>query len=220
MPLKENNTLNLIEVFASVQGETTFSGLPTTFVRLAACNLRCSWCDTTYSFGKGHPWSFDKIHSVIADKGCPYVCITGGEPLLQSNVYPFMQQLCDKGYTLSLETSGSLPIEKVDSRVHTILDIKCPGSGMESKNFWENMQFLRPQDEVKFVIKDRNDYIYAKNVCAKYELEKRHLHPLFSPVHGALPPEQLVKWIIEDRLAVRLNLQIHKFIWTPETRGV
>jgi 7-carboxy-7-deazaguanine synthase len=212
--------LNIIEIFASVQGETSFTGLPTSFVRLAACNLRCSWCDTTYSFGRGTPYSIETILNQVQTFGCPYVCITGGEPLLQENVYPLMEQLLDLNYTLSLETGGSLSGEKVDPRVHIIYDIKCPGSQMQHKNDWTNLTRLRNHDEIKFVLLDKIDYNYALEVCRRYRLFERSTPVLFSPVFGKLDPKELVSWILADKLPVRLNLQIHKFIWDPETRSV
>src|SRR5262249_1139361 len=160
----------------------SLAGLPTTFVRLAACNLRCSWCDTTYSFGKGESTSLEKIYAQVDGRGLKYVCITGGEPLLQQNVYELMTTLCDKGYTLSLETSGSLSTAKVDFRVRTILDIKCPDSGMSDKNYWQNLPNLRPHDEVKFVVAGKDDYNYAKEICKRYKLFDRKNPVLFSPV--------------------------------------
>ena len=213
-------TLNITEIFESVQGETSFTGLPTTFIRLAACNLRCTWCDTPYSFTNGEKMEMDAVLQVVESKGSKHICVTGGEPLLQKNAIPLMQALCDRGYTVSLETGGSLSTENVPDSVHVILDIKCPGSGMESKNFWTNIGFLKPQDEVKFVVQDRADYDYCKDVIANYRLMSKVDSILLSPVHGVLCPQQLVHWILEDRLPVRLNLQIHKFIWTPQTRGV
>ena len=213
-------SLYLIELFRSVQGETSFTGKPTTFIRLAACNLRCSWCDTPYSFKRGTPHLLSDIVQKVVEFGCSYVCVTGGEPLLQPNVHALMRQLCDLGYVLSLETSGSLPIKEVDPRVKTILDIKCPGSKMESKNLWENLSDLKEQDEVKFVIADAADYLYAKQVVEKHTLKKRVQDILFSPVFGQLDPKALIEWILRDQLPVRLNLQIHKFIWSPETVGV
>ena len=212
--------LHLIEIFASVQGESSRAGLPTSFVRLAACNLRCSWCDTSYSFSKGHPHSIADIKQVIAEKGCPYVCITGGEPLLQKNVLLLMSDLADQGYALSLETGGSLCISQVDPRVRIILDIKCPGSGMAQKNKWSNLELLRACDEVKFVIANREDYDFAKSMIAHYTLTDKVDELLFSPVFGILDPKHLVEWILKDKLKVRLNLQIHKWIWPPETQGV
>lgn len=212
--------LNIIEIFSSVQGETSFTGLPTTFIRLAACNLRCSWCDTSYSFGRGNPLSLDDILAKVKEYGCHHVCVTGGEPLLQSGVHLLMKELCDRNHTVSLETGGSLSTEQVDSRVHIIWDIKCPGSKMEQKNLWSNLQLLSKKDEIKFVLLDRTDYEYAKETCLKYDLYNSVHQVLLSPVFGQLDPKELVNWILEDRLNVRLNLQIHKFIWTPTTRGV
>lgn len=212
--------LNIIEIFSSIQGETSFAGLPTTFVRLAACNLRCSWCDTTYSFGRGTPYEMETVVQTIENFGNPYVCITGGEPLLQKEVLPLMTLLCNKGLILTLETSGSLCTKHVDPRVHVILDVKCPGSAMSHKNLWSNLEHLRQQDEVKFVIADRIDYEYAKEVCAKHNLFAKVNEVLFSPVFGRQNSAELVTWILADRLPVRLNLQLHKFIWDPSTRGV
>lgn len=217
---QKDKSLNLIEIFASVQGETSFSGRPTTFVRLAACNLRCSWCDTTYSFGRGEGWSLEAIVEKIHENGCRYICITGGEPLLQANVYPLMQTLCDKGFIVTVETGGSLSTEHIDPRVSIILDIKCPKSSMSHKNYWANLPHLRKQDEVKFVLCDEEDYLYAKDVCNQYDLYQKVDNVLFSPVHNILDPKQLVEWILKDRLPVRLNLQIHKYIWDPATKGV
>lgn len=215
-----SDKLNLIELFASVQGETSFAGLPTFFIRLAACNLRCRWCDTPYSFGKGSPTSFDTIFEQLQASGLLYVCITGGEPLLQAPVYSLMKRLCDEGYLLSLETGGSLSTERVDHRVKVILDIKCPASGMSHRNQLENIDRLRSTDEVKFVLANRSDYEWARNFIQSHDLlEKAPV--LFSPVFEELEPKKLVEWMLADRLAkVRLNLQIHKFIWPPQTKGV
>ncbi|NGX58430.1 MAG: 7-carboxy-7-deazaguanine synthase [Chlamydiae bacterium] len=207
------NSLNIIEVFHSVQGESSFTGLPTTFIRLAACNLRCVWCDTSYSFGRGEPQT---IEALINQVQCPYVCVTGGEPLLQKNVHLLMSALIEKGVTVSLETGGSLPIQNVHPKVHVILDIKCPGSGMSEKNLWSNLELLKPIDEVKFVIKDAEDYEYAKDILQKYALT----NVLFSPVFDEMDSQTLVEWILRDHLPVRLNLQTHKFIWDPATKGV
>lgn len=215
-----SNSLNLIEIFGSVQGETSYTGLPTVFIRLAACNLRCSWCDTTYSFGRGEKWEMEQILDKTRSFGLPFVCVTGGEPLLQNNVHSLMTKLCNENFKVSLETGGSLSIIEVDPRVKVILDIKCPGSAMESKNDWSNLPLLKASDEVKFVIKDRKDYDYAKNVCFEHALFKKEGEVLFSPVHGELDPKELVSWILADQLPVRLNLQIHKFIWDPLTKGV
>lgn len=218
--LEDQPQLNLIELFASVQGESSLTGLPTTFVRLAACNLRCSWCDTSYSFGRGTPYSFKTMIDQIDRFSCRHVCMTGGEPLLQQPIYQFMRILCDKGYVVSLETGGSLCTAQVDPRVCTILDIKCPGSEMSGKNYWKNLQQLRSHDEVKFVLLNRKDYDYAKDICLQYHLFERPLPVLLSPVHGVLDPKELISWVLIDKLPIRLNLQLHKFIWPPETKGV
>lgn len=214
------NTLNLIEIFSSIQGESSFSGLPTTFIRLAACNLRCRWCDTPYSFGRGNSVEFEAILDEVSERKNQNVCVTGGEPLLQKNVYPLMTQLVDLGYTLSLETSGSVSTEQVDKRVHTILDIKCPASGMSHKNEWSNLSRLQKHDEIKFVLVNREDYEFAKQVLQEHRLDEQVKEVLFSPAYNLLEPQQLVQWILEDKLKVRLNLQIHKFIWAPHARGV
>jgi 7-carboxy-7-deazaguanine synthase len=218
--MSADDTLDLIELFASVQGETSFTGLPTTFIRLAKCNLRCSWCDTTYSFKRGTPNSLPSIIEKVKRYGYRHVCVTGGEPLLQPNVHKLMKELCDYKYIVSLETGGSLSTEAVDPRVHVILDIKCPGSGMSEKNYWENLSKLKPHDQVKFVLANESDYNYARAVCEKYNLYNQVSEVLFSPVHDVLNSQQLVSWILRDKLQARLNLQIHKFIWSPKTMGV
>lgn len=208
----------LTECFKSVQGESSLAGLPTTFIRLSGCNLRCSWCDTSYSFKRGERWSLEQIKSQVESFGAPYVCITGGEPLLQAPVHLLMSELCDLGYLVSIETGGSLPIDPIDPRVHIILDVKCPQSGMHEKNHLENLSKLKSSDEIKFVIADRNDYDFAKSICDQYQLYRFPL--LFSPVFGKMDPQCLVSWILEDNLKVRLNLQQHKYIWHPEQKGV
>lgn len=219
MELSEHH-LFITEIFKSIQGESSYVGLPTTFVRLSGCNLRCGWCDATYSFKRGEKLSLSSIYDKIFTHRTPYVCITGGEPLLQSSIFPFMTFLADQGHHLSLETSGSLSIRKVDSRVKVILDVKCPGSRMEEKNHWENLDLLKEFDEVKFVILDRQDYEYAKSICQKFKLFEKVDNVLFSCVHHTMDSQTLVEWILEDNLPVRLNLQIHKFIWSPNTIGV
>jgi 7-carboxy-7-deazaguanine synthase len=211
-------TLNITELFRSVQGETSYTGIPTFFVRLAACNLRCRWCDTPYSFPRGEPTSIDDIIEQIENSGCRYVCITGGEPLLQKEVHTLMKQLADRGFILSLETGGSLTIKDVDPRVKVILDIKCPGSLMDAKNDWTNIPLLKSTDEIKFVIADRKDYDWTKSICARYRLWSHTV--LFSPVHGELDPRELVSWILEDKLPARLNMQLHKYIWGATVKGV
>ncbi len=220
METTKNQLLYLTEIFCSIQGETSLSGIPTTFIRLSGCNLRCSWCDTPYSFSRGNQLTLTEILDKVCTYGVSHVCITGGEPLLQKNIYHLMRLLCDEGYVVNLETSGSLSISQVDFRVITILDIKCPGSGMSQKNAWGNLAALRPHDEVKFVIKNRLDYDWALGVCEKYQLFSRSKLVLFSPEHNNMNPQELVKWILKDRLPVRINLQIHKWIWDSQTQGV
>lgn len=212
--------LDVTEIFHSVQGETSLAGLPTLFIRLARCNLRCSWCDTPYSFNRGEKKSLEEIFAIVQAIACPYICITGGEPLLQADVHRLMRRLCDESYRLSLETGGSLPIDLVDPRVRIILDIKCPASSMSEKNCWNNLSLLREGDEVKFVLADENDYLYAKKICQQYSLFDKPIEVLFSPAHDLLSPQQLIDWILKDKLPIRLNLQIHKYIWSPLTRGV
>lgn len=212
--------LYLIELYPSIQGETSLAGHLTTFIRLAGCNLRCSWCDTPHSFGRGQAIPVATILEEVEKHHHRHVCITGGEPLLQENVYPLMTQLCDRGYIVSLETGGGLCTRKVDPRVHVILDIKCPGSGMHQKNVWGNIARLRPHDEVKYVLLDRHDYDYAKQTCTEHSLYAKVNAVLFSPVFGKLDPKELVGWMLADKLPVRLNVQIHKYVWSPHTLGV
>jgi 7-carboxy-7-deazaguanine synthase len=212
--------LNLIELFRSVQGETSFAGLPTTFIRLARCNLRCTWCDTSYSFRRGTPHAIGDILQTVEAFGCRHVCVTGGEPLLQPQIHALLTALCDRNYVVSLETSGSLSTKAVDPRVRTILDVKCPGSGMHAHNHWPNIVALRPHDEVKFVLADRADYDYAKEIVVRHGLDKCVREVLFSPAFGLLNAQDLVSWILEDRLSVRLNMQVHKWIWSPDKQGV
>ena len=212
--------LTINEIFHSIQGESTHAGRPCVFVRLTACDLRCSWCDTPYAFTEGHKMSLDDIVARVKTYGCPVVEITGGEPLLQKNVYPLMQRLLDDGLMVMLETGGHISIEQVPTGVVRIMDVKCPGSGESHRNDWTNMERLVETDEVKFVIKDRNDYDFAKEVVAKYGLTGRVRAVHFSPVHGVLASKQLAEWILQDRLEVRLQLQVHKYVWDPHTRGV
>jgi 7-carboxy-7-deazaguanine synthase len=215
----QNDKLNLVEIYSSLQGETSRTGLPTTFIRLSACNLRCVWCDTAYSFGKGTPTLLTDIFAEVDRFGCKDICVTGGEPLLQENVYPLMQELCNRGHVINLETSGSLATSRVDPRVHIILDIKCPGSQMSHKNHWPNLDSIAHKDEVKFVLLNREDYNYSKDICLKFDLWQK-TNVLFSPVHSELDPKELMTWILADKLPARLNLQIHKYIWPVSTRGV
>jgi 7-carboxy-7-deazaguanine synthase len=215
-------TLTINEIYQSVQGESTYVGLPCVFVRLTACDLRCSWCDTTYAFTEGRKRPLDEIVEEVLRLECPLVEITGGEPLLQKNVIPLMERLLAAGKTVMLETGGHISIEPVPAAVVKIVDVKCPGSGESQKMHWRNLELLAPHDEVKFVIKDRADYDYARDVIARYGLDRRGNALLFSPVHGVLDPKLLTEWMLADRLhgPVRLQLQLHKYIWEPTTRGV
>ena len=212
--------LTVNEIFYSVQGESTFAGRPCVFVRLTACDLRCSWCDTPYAFHEGRKRSLDEVLDEVDGFGCPLVEVTGGEPLLQEEVYPLMQGLLERGRTVLLETGGHRSTERVPAAVVTVLDVKCPGSGESHRNDWANLDRLRHHDEVKFVIADRSDYEYAREVIARHALAGRTTAIHFSPVHGGLSPKTLSEWVLVDHLPVRVQLQLHKFIWDPGTRGV
>ncbi len=211
--------LKLNEIFYSVQGESSSAGLPTVFVRLTGCNLRCTYCDTEYAFYEGKEFSVEEAVAKIKEYGCNLVEITGGEPLLQQEVFPLMKNLCDNGFDVMLETSGSLSIENVDKRVKIVMDLKCPSSGMEKKNLYQNIDFLKSIDEVKFVIGTKEDYIWAKEQIDKFSLLNK-AEVLFSPVFNSIEPREIVEWILSDRLNVRFQLQMHKYIWEPERRGV
>jgi 7-carboxy-7-deazaguanine synthase len=212
--------LTVNEIFHSIQGESTHSGRPCVFVRLAACDLRCSWCDTPYAFFEGTKRTVDEVAAQVTSFGCGLVEITGGEPLLQRDVYPLMDRLLASGLTVLVETGGHLSIQQVPLQVIRIVDVKCPGSGESDRNHWDNLGLLTPHDEVKFVILDRADYEFARDVVARYGLAGRCAAVLFSPVHGVLAPKELAAWILEDRLPVRLQLQAHKYIWGADVRGV
>ena len=208
------------EIFYSVQGESTYAGRPCVFVRLTACDLRCSWCDTPYAFHEGSKRPIADVLDEVERFDCPLVEVTGGEPLLQEYVYPLMQQLIDRGKTVLLETGGHRSTARVPEPVVTILDVKCPGSGEAARTDWGNLGRLRPHDEVKFVIKDRADYEYARENISRHDLAARVAAIHMSPVHGVLDPKTLSEWVLSDRLPVRVQLQLHKYIWSPETRGV
>jgi 7-carboxy-7-deazaguanine synthase len=212
--------LTINEIFYSIQGESTYSGRPCVFVRLTACDLRCSWCDTPYAFTEGRKWTLDEVLAEVERHACDLVQVTGGEPLLQPDVYPLMQALIDRGKTVLLETGGHLPIDRVPAGVVRIVDVKCPGSGEAARNHWPNLELAGAADEVKFVIADRADYEFARGVVRERRLAERVRAVLFSPVHGALPLLPLAQWILEDALPVRLQVQLHKYIWGPEVRGV
>ena len=212
--------LTVNEIFHSIQGESTHAGRPCVFVRLTACDLRCSWCDTPYAFTEGRRMSVDEVVDRVREYGCDVVEITGGEPLLQKEVYPLMERLLDDGRTVMIETGGHLSADAIPAGVVRVIDVKCPGSGESAKVHWPNLEKLRSTDELKFVLKDRADYEFARDVVARHELLTRCAAVLFSPVHGVLEAQQLAEWILADRLPVRLQLQAHKYIWSPETRGV
>jgi 7-carboxy-7-deazaguanine synthase len=212
--------LTINEIFHSIQGESTYAGRPCVFVRLTACDLRCRWCDTPYAFHEGRKMSVDDVMADVEARGCQTVEVTGGEPLLQPDVYPLMQRLVDSGKTVLIETGGHRSIADVPAGVIRIMDVKCPGSGESEKNDWSNIAHLTEQDEVKFVIADRRDYEFAKEIVARENLPAKVNAVLFSPVHGELDPKQLSEWVIADRLDVRVQLQVHKYIWSAETRGV
>ncbi len=211
--------MRITEIFHSVQGESTFAGLPCVFVRLTGCPLRCTWCDTEYAFFGGTDRSIDDVLNTVRSYDCQLVEVTGGEPLAQPDTATLLRRLCQEGFTVLLETSGAMDTTVVDSSVRIILDVKCPGSGMADRMHWPNVEGLRPQDEAKFVIQDRSDYEWAKGIVDRFELADR-CPILFSPVFGALDPRQLAEWLLADRLPIRLQLQLHKHIWAPDMRGV
>jgi len=208
------------EIFYSVQGESTYAGQPCVFVRLTACDLRCTWCDTPYAFHEGRKRPIDEVVAEVEKYECQLVEVTGGEPLLQDDVYPLMSELLSRGKTVLLETGGHRSTVRVPEPVVTILDVKCPGSGEADHMDWDNLNRLRPRDEVKFVVQDRADYDYARGVIDRFGLAERAAAIHLSPVHGVLDPKTLSEWVLADRLHVRVQLQLHKYIWPPDTRGV
>jgi len=212
-------TLVVHEVYASIQGESTWAGVPCVFVRLSACHLRCTWCDTPHAFDQGRRENVDDLVARAHGFGIPLIEITGGEPLLQPGVYPLMTRLCDLGHRVLLETSGSLDIAQVDPRVVRIVDLKCPGSGEAARNRWENLALLRGTDELKFVLADRADYEWAREVVRTRGLGTGPV-VLLSTVHGQLDPAQVAAWMLEDHLPARLQVQLHKILWDPNARGV
>jgi len=211
--------MRLTEIFYSIQGESSFIGRPCVFIRTTACNLRCTWCDTTYSFYGGAEMSLDDIMQKVASYGCELVEITGGEPMLQKEIYELCDRLLAAEYTVLIETGGSLDLSKLDPRVIKIVDLKCPGSGEAEKNYWPNLEILQPHDQIKFVIADRTDYDWTLQVIQQYRLDAR-FHLLFSPVFGIMELRPLAEWMLADRVKAQLQVQLHKFIWPPETRGV
>ncbi len=211
--------LKVNEIYQSIQGESSFAGLPCIFIRTSGCSLRCSWCDTAYAFYEGKERSFESILEEIAKYNCFLVELTGGEPLDQKNAYLFLTALCDAGYTVLLETGGHRPIATLDPRVHCIMDVKCPTSRMKKSNRWENLQHVSKKDEVKFVIGNREDYEWALGIVHNYRLSEI-TNPLFAPVHDELHPRQLTEWILADKAPVRFQVQLHKYIWGKDAQGV
>jgi len=212
--------LTINEIFYSIQGESTYAGKPCVFVRLTGCDLRCSWCDTPYAFSEGQKMSVDAVLQQVDRYGSPLVEVTGGEPLLQDDVYPLMERLLESGRTVLLETGGQIDVSRVPLAVIKVMDVKCPASGESHRNEWRNIDRLGSRDQVKFVIKDRGDYEFARDLVVRHALDRRCAAVLFSPVHDVLDPKALSEWILEDRLPVRLQLQIHKHIWGANVRGV
>ena len=211
--------IKINEIYLSVQGESTHTGLPCIFIRLTGCNLRCSWCDTAYAFHEGKNMSIDEILQKVANFGIHLVEITGGEPLMQDNVYTLMRRLIKKGYKVMLETGGSISLERVPKEVIKIMDLKCPGSGEQEKNNLDNLKLLVPHDEVKFVILDKKDYEWSRDIIKRYKINET-ARILISPVFDKLELKEIVKWILKDRLPVRLQTQLHKIIWDKNTIGV
>ena len=212
-------SLQVNEIFYSVQGESTFTGRPCVFVRLTGCNLRCRWCDTAYAFYEGGMLTVEQVLERVRAYKCPLVEITGGEPLLQDEVHSLIDRLLLEGYEVLIETGGSLDVGRLDPRVIKILDLKPPGSGMEHRNNLDNLRYLDQKDQVKFVVADRRDYEWAKQMMAEHALAEK-AQVLLSPVFGELHPRELAEWILADRLPVRLQIQLHKYLWDPDQRGV
>ena len=211
--------LTVCETFISLLGESTLAGLPAFFIRLSGCNLRCTYCDTTYAYEEGGTRSVESLVETVRGSSQRLVLVTGGEPLLQKGTNMLLEELIRAGLEVMVETNGSLPIRGIDSRVRRVVDIKCPGSGMSSHNLWSNLEILTPRDEVKFIISDQDDFTWALEVATRYRLPDR-LPVLISPVFGALPLSEVAAWIVKSGHPLRLNLQMHKYIWGPEVRGV
>ena len=211
--MSPTSTLRITEIFHSLQGESKTVGIPTVFVRLTGCPLRCQYCDTAYAFDGGEVMQLDAIKAVLEEYSCDYVTVTGGEPLAQPNCLPLLEQLCDVGYNVSLETSGAMPIEQVDKRVSIVMDLKTPASQEVEKNRYENIAFLKPSDQVKFVICDEKDYLWSKAKLDQYDLRAKVDEILFSPSFKEIEPAQLAEWILRDKLRIRMQMQLHKQIW-------
>lgn len=217
---EKKETLVVNEIYASIQGESTWAGLRCVFIRLTACDLRCTYCDTAYAFYEGKKRLLQEVIDEVLAIDCPLVELTGGEPLLQKNALPLMTALCDAGRTVLIETSGAHDISRIDPRVHRIMDLKTPDSGECARNLHGNIEHLTKRDEVKFVIGSRGDYEWSREQVEKFSLCTRCGTVLFSPVFGKIQPVDIVNWILEDKLDVRFQLQMHKFIWNPAERGV
>ena len=211
--------LKINEIYYSIQGESSKSGLPCVFIRLTYCNLRCTYCDTEYAFHEGKDYSIDEVIEQVKKYNCTLVEVTGGEPLFQNECYDLLKRLCEEKFEILLETGGSLPIKDVEPSIKIIMDLKCPSSGMDKKNLYENINYLKSSDELKFVIGSKEDYEWSKEIIKKYKLINK-CSILFSVVFGVLEPLTLVNWILEDKLNVRFQLQMHKFIWDPLAKGV
>ena len=213
--------LRVTEIFRSIQGESTHAGRPCTFVRLTGCPMRCTWCDSEYTFTGGEHFSLDTVMDRVRDFGCNLVEVTGGEPLAQREAFDLIDRLCDEGYEVLIETGGYVSTELVDRRAKIILDVKCPASGEAERNHWPNLERLEPdRDEVKFVIANQDDWDFARKIIAEYELEQRAKAILISPAWDQIDLPQLANWIAESGLKVRMQLQLHKYIWGPDVHGV
>lgn len=213
------DSLIINEIFYSIQGESSYAGFPCIFIRFTFCNLRCRYCDTSYAFFEGERYTIDEVITKVLKYKTPLVEITGGEPLLQEGVYPLIDKLLFNNKKVLLETNGSLPIDRIDKNVIKIVDFKCPSSNETDKNLFENIYYLNPFDEVKFVISDRIDYEWAKGIIYKYNILDK-CKVVFSPVFGKIEPKMIVEWILKDQINIKFQLQIHKYIWSPELRGV
>ncbi len=213
--------MRITEIFYSIQGESSYTGLPCIFVRLTWCNLRCTWCDSEYTFTGGTEMSLDEVMEKVRGYPCRLVEVTGGEPLVQKrDCCKLVRRLCDEGYTVLVETGGSLDASALDHRAIKVLDVKCPGSGESDRNFWANLERLNPCDEIKFVIKDRHDFDFTLDVIKKYKLDEREPEVLFSPVWGEVDLTDLAQWLVQSGIRGRMQLQIHKYIWGADARGV
>ena len=213
--------LRVNEIFYSIQGESTFAGFPCIFIRMTGCNLRCTYCDTTYAYDQGDDIPLDSILTTVKKFDCSLIEVTGGEPLIQNETPDLISTLINNGYTVLLETNGSQDISTVDTRCTRIVDIKCPSSGMDNKNYWKNLDYITPNDQLKFVIAHRQDYLYAKKVLDAAAIKRiKKLLINFSPVFNEIDLKDLAEWILEDNLPVRLQIQLHKYIWGEHTKGV